>query len=316
MFHGPQLLNAYKNGVYDLKPEFKEIKSLISAYDLSIGNFETAVNPKLKVSGYPVFNSPTTVIDAVKYAGFDILDIANNHILDSGSEGFESTISNIKSRGLKVFGIYSKSKRKSTLLIVEKNGIKFGFLGFTATSNRRVDGNSTPSFFTSSSLKEITLAKKNCDFLIVYTHMGTEYMRTSTSTEVSNFNKIADSGADWVINSHPHVARQSRIYKTKDGRKVMINESLGNFISNQNDIYTDIGLVCILTIEKDVNGSIRVKNKELKAIYRLRYTSKADGKIKHIAVDAEKAKLYSEITVKQIQYIDNVRKWLINMINK
>ena len=309
MFNGPQVWNSKTKNGYDLKPEFKEIKKLISDADISIGNLETTIYPKKKVMGYPIFNSPIQALDALKYAGFDVLGISNNHSLDYGSIGYLSTIKHLKNTDFKYFGAYSKSKKIENLRILESKGIKVGILGYTEISNKAGNNDSGPVFFSKSSYTEISDAKKRCDFLIVYTHIGTEYKRESTPSEQKIFNQLADSGADWVINSHPHVGRKSRFYLTADNRKVLINESLGNFISNQNDKYTDVGVVSQLTLQKNGEGHVGVVSSNLSTVYRLRYTSE-DKKLTHVAVESKKWSEYKRITEKQGAYILALDKWL------
>lgn len=309
MFNGPQVWNAKTKDGYNLKPEFEEVRQLISSADLSIGNLETTVYPKKKVMGYPIFNSPIEALEALKYAGFDVLGISNNHSLDYGSAGYLSTIKYLKAHDFKYFGAFSKSKKIKNLRLVEMKGIKIGILGYTAISNKATNKDSGPVFFSKSSYAEITEAKKKCDYLIVYTHIGTEYKRASTSAEQKTFNQIADSGADWVINSHPHVGRKSRYYLTEDNRKVLINESLGNFISNQNDKFTDMGVVSQLSLKKNEAGQVEILNSNLSTVYRLRYTSE-DKKLNHIAIESRKWADYDRVTKNQGEYIIELDKWL------
>jgi len=72
--------------VYDFVPFFAEVRSLLRGADLVAGNLETTLGgPRKGYRGYPSFNSPDSLAEALRDAGFDLLFTANNHCLDSGA---------------------------------------------------------------------------------------------------------------------------------------------------------------------------------------------------------------------------------------
>ena len=82
-------------------------------------------NPDYPLSGYPLFNAPQSVTAAIKDAGYDVMDLAHNHILDSGLEGAFTTADAFKKVGIDPIGVYEKPVRdKAPLLIKNVNGIK------------------------------------------------------------------------------------------------------------------------------------------------------------------------------------------------
>src|SRR5690625_1099824 len=92
MLHTAQIESAYdaENDVYNFTPVFEDVKPILSAADLTLANFETTTaGPDRGYTGYPMFNSPDEVIDAISYAGIDVLTTANNHSLDTGREGLK-----------------------------------------------------------------------------------------------------------------------------------------------------------------------------------------------------------------------------------
>ncbi|MDO6355637.1 CapA family protein [Caloramator sp. CAR-1] len=310
IFHKPQINSARTNKGYDFKPSFSEIKDIISKADYAVFNFEGNVNTKLPPSGYPNFNSPIEAIDALKWAGFDAVVLANNHSLDTGLDGLKGTLKNYSLKGIKSIGA---GNQKDRALILDINGIKIGFLAYTQFINGRSSGLGYVNILDLKTIeKDIKNIKSNCDFCIVYLHYGTEYIRNATVKERELFRKIADLGADYIVGNHPHVVRESEAYKTKDGRWVIFNYSLGNFISNQKDKYTDIGLIVNLTLEKEDKRTY-IKDLDLIPVYRLKFYEKGRLHVKTITLD-RLDKYNEKINSEDLKYILGVSKE-INMKN-
>ena len=85
MVHARQLeIAAQPDGSYDFHPQFALIADSLAGADYTIANLETTIGKyhDMDYSGYPLFNSPESLLDAVKDAGVDFLTLANNHILD------------------------------------------------------------------------------------------------------------------------------------------------------------------------------------------------------------------------------------------
>ena len=89
MCHSTQFNYARQaDSTFNFKPVFREIKKYFDNSDVVIGNLETVVfGNEINYSGYPVFNTPEDFLKGLKYAGFDILVTANNHIFDQREKG-------------------------------------------------------------------------------------------------------------------------------------------------------------------------------------------------------------------------------------
>lgn len=301
LFHMPQVNSAKEKDSYNFKPMFSQIKSLVESKDIAVANFETTVNPKKKPSGYPCFNTPVQALEAIKSTGFDILLNDHNHSLDTGVEGLKSTNKYIKEYGFKVLG--SGEPQEDKWLIVEKNGIKVGMLSYTYGTNVGIQYKDLINYIDEKKInKDIATIKSKCDFIIVYLHLGTEYVRSVENFQENLVNNVAQMGADAILCSHPHVARKTEMLNVS-GRNVLVNYSMGNFISNQNDKYTDIGSMQSITIEK--KGSVtRIKSTETIPVYRLRYSN--NGKMVYQTVPVGSINNYSNIIdAKTISYIND-----------
>jgi len=242
MFHQTQLDSAYdaRSKTYDFKSVFEDVKPIISAADLAIANFETtAAGPGRPYSGYPIFNSPDEAIDAIKYAGFDVLTTANNHSLDTGSEGLKRTVEAIQSKGIDAVGTYNK-KTESRVLMKEVKEIKVAILSYTESTNglgskyAADELNAMINIMDKAAIvKDIREAKQlGADIIISLMHWGDEYVEQPNANQVEFAQLMAKEGADIILGSHPHVIQKSEFIET-EAQSTFVIYSMGNFISNQ-----------------------------------------------------------------------------------
>ena len=117
---------------YDFLPAYQAVAPLIQQADLSFINQETPVVAENPPASYPLFNSPVQLADSLQQLGFDIVNLANNHMLDQHAAGLQSTLSlmqkHFEPQGA-VIGV------NGAVPVVERNGIRFGFAAFTQHTN-------------------------------------------------------------------------------------------------------------------------------------------------------------------------------------
>src|SRR5699024_1766181 len=133
MFHDEQLRSAYheETDSYDFQGMFTDVEPILSAADLTLANFETTMaGPERPYIGYPHFNSPDEVADAIQSAGVDVLTTVNNHSLDTRDAGLKRTVKVLREKGFATVGTYDE-KPDSRVLIQEVKGIKFAILAYT-----------------------------------------------------------------------------------------------------------------------------------------------------------------------------------------
>lgn len=305
MFHPSQLDGAYDSstGTYDFTNSFKAVKSILQSADLAIANFEgtTAGNEKYAYQGYPLFNAPDEVLDALKDTGFDILVTANNHSLDTRKAGVIRTVEQIQARGIDNVGTYI-SKPKSRVLIKEVKDIKLAFIAYTEMVNG-LESVMTPedldamvNIVDETKIKEdIAYAKEqNADLIIAYMHWGNEYSRVQSDRQEILADMLFTEGVDIILGSHPHVIQPSRTIEYNGKHKFVIF-SMGNFISNQRietlkpyglpeEIakYTEDGVIVNLEIVKDgETKEVYLKNVEYTPLWVYKGTT-PDGRTEHI----------------------------------
>ena len=127
MVHSTQLDGAKTNNGYDFTDFFKYIKPKISAADLAVGNLEVTFGGTEagKYSGYPAFNTPDSLADVIKDAGFDLLLTTNNHCYDTGLAGLKRTLSVLTDKKLDYVGTKKVATEKD-YVIKNINGINQG----------------------------------------------------------------------------------------------------------------------------------------------------------------------------------------------
>ena len=267
LYHDIIYISAKKaDGTYDFHENFEYVKPLLKQADLVLGDFEGTVNKDHYLAGYPLFNAPGEVMDAIKDAGYQVLDLAHNHILDSQIEGVVSTADAIEKAGMIPVGVYThESRDKAPLVIKEVNGIKVAILAYSYGFNgieqsiSQEDYNRYLSDLNEDKMKaEIERAEKEADITIIMPQMGVEYQIEPTEEQKKLYHKMIDWGADIIFGGHPHVVEPAETVE-KEGDKKLIIYSMGNFISNQrietmqdveNAKWTERGVLMDVTIKK------------------------------------------------------------------
>lgn len=256
MCHLPQLNAAQiTKDSFDFKPSFNYIKESLENSDLTFGNLETVIGEEKDFyKGYPTFNSPPEFVDALKYAGFDILFTSNNHAYDQGISGILRTINSIKKNQMEYIGTYFSKSDYDSLRIISKKNFKIGLLAYTYGLNINLKMNKYAVKIIDTLLikREINqLKEKAADIIVVYFHFGDEYKRNPSSYQKEIVRKTIEYGADVIVASHPHVVQPIMIYSSgnKIG-KTLVAYSLGNFISNQRWRYSDAGVILSVYLSK------------------------------------------------------------------
>ena len=273
LYHIPIYRTALKeDGTYDFHENFEYVKPWLKQADLVIGDFEGTISPSHYLAGYPLFNAPGEVMDAIKDAGYQVLDLAHNHILDSQIEGVFSTADAIEKAGMTPIGVYTHEPReKAPIVIKEVNGIKVALLAYSYGFNgieeyiSKEDYDNHLSDLNEDKMKaEIERAEKEADITVIMPQMGIEYQLEPTEEQKQLYHKMIDWGADIIFGGHPHVVEPAETVE-KDGDKKLIIYSMGNFLSNQrietmqdeeNAKWTERGVLMDVTIKKKAGKTI------------------------------------------------------------
>jgi poly-gamma-glutamate synthesis protein (capsule biosynthesis protein) len=200
---------------------FKEVKDIFRNGDIVFGNLEAPISDYTDKKGFEAnfFRADPNVIEGLKNANFNVLSVANNHIMEHGDRTFLSTVSLLKENNITPVGVANKTE------ILEIDGFKIAILAYSFIE----DFIDNPPYNKINSEKKIREDVENIrdfvDLVILSLHWGYEYVPFPSPEQVEIGRKLIDSGADIIIGGHPHVIQSYEIYKGKP-----IVYSLGNFI--------------------------------------------------------------------------------------
>jgi len=233
---------------------FKKIEGAFHNADIVLGNLEGLLSykmvktqtPKINFCGLPEFAKE------LKKQGFNVINVANNHVLEHGVDLFLETVNILKNAGLQIIGLRDTEKYYSKPIFIIKDKKKVGIVGynwigkdkfkdadkcisqshdsvvnytwhrdkFTDEENRKVATQKN-----SNVICDIKQLKNDCDYIILVTHWGYEFVSNPPYGVTLEARSFIDAGADLIIGSHPHVLQGREYYNGK-----WIFYSLGNFL--------------------------------------------------------------------------------------
>ena len=212
-----------------------ELKELIQSCDWKVVNFEVPLKPKNSSNSQGRFFQNDDAPSFLLNLGFNLFSFANNHAFDYGIEGWKKTVDSLSG---KIFGS-GRYDDAYQVKIVEKNGLKIGFLALTYAARFGVFDNFTDkdsyacAWINDLKVNHIIIdAKKKVDYLVILPHDGIEYIDVPMPETISRYRDFIEYGADAVIGTHPHCPQGWEVYKGKP-----IFYSLGNFLFNSKDNY-------------------------------------------------------------------------------
>jgi len=214
------------NKLFENLPELKNADILFANLEGDVSDVGNNVGSKYS------FRMNPDILPVLKNTGFDIVSFANNHVGDWNMSAFKDTLSGLQEIGILKTGAGLNKEEVTNPTIIEKNGIKFGFLGASDVGPDWLEAKTDTGGILLASdpnLAEIIKnAKTKCDVLIVSFHFGEEYKLIHNARQEILAHMVIDNGADMVIGTHPHVMQDIEKYKGKT-----IVYSLGNFIFDQ-----------------------------------------------------------------------------------
>ena len=240
------------DGSYDYSFLFESITDYIDLADISVINQETILGGNsLGFSGFPRFNSPTEVGDAIAAAGFDVVLHASNHAADQGLAGIENCAAFWAQYPEVLMVGISGEEIDDRIPLLTVGDITFAILNYTYGPNMGTISSSLRGHlnmlcaynqksgvidFTSLNpqvLKDIQEAKQLADMVLVFPHWGTEYQTQPSSYQKKFAKEMADAGADLIIGTHPHAPQPVEWITAENGHQTLCYYSLGNYVSTQ-----------------------------------------------------------------------------------
>ncbi|MCI8759612.1 MAG: CapA family protein [Clostridia bacterium] len=292
--HNTQFWDAYNRstGEYDFSYVFQDIKQYTEKSDVTIANLETSFAGVDKgYSNYPTFNSPDSLVTALKNIGIDIITTAGNHCLDMGFSGLSRTIDVLNQNEIEHLGTYQSEEEQNKLFLKNINGAKVAFINYTYGTN----GIPIPSGkdFCVNLIdkdlieKHIEQAKlEKADIIIACMHWGTEYRTTANEEQKELSDFLFQTGVDIIIGNHPHVIEpfETREVIMPNGsvKQCFVAYALGNFTADQNAINTRDSIILNLKITKKADESVSIDTIDYIPIYMYKNPSLSIQKFKLI----------------------------------
>jgi len=210
---------------------FQEVLPILRRADVLFGNLESVVLPPGFPSGQLDSHAMASKFDgtlALVEAGFHVLNLANNHILDGGTSGMFHTRDLLEARGIIAAGIGLNQIEARRLRVLERSGLRWGFLCYAEDSNYTLSTNGPCHAYYEPTviLEDIARARSQVDVLVVSIHADLEFVDTPSPRRREVFRKFAHAGATLVLGHHPHVPQG-----VEQVGASLVAYSLGNFVS-------------------------------------------------------------------------------------
>ena len=209
---------------------FDGIRKLFAEGDFNFCNLESVLSetgirrwwlPSVEMRGFPA------CVDGLASAGINVVNVANNHILQHGMLAFHETIELLASGGIDVVGV--DVERKSRVFRCTRNGIDFAFAGYSMHPEEYYSGDNIAYSFRDDVqriVEEVRDLRAGFDgFIVCSMHWGHEFIHYPTPEQVDFAHRLIDAGVNVLLGHHPHVLQGCEEYNGG-----LICYSLGNFI--------------------------------------------------------------------------------------
>jgi len=205
-------------------PWRKEIKKIVSDDDIVLGNLESPLVHEADAIKKTFFGDPEFVC-FLRECGINVVNIANNHILEQGNEGFRSTIQALNNAELGIIGQSIDSKSK--IFYIDVKGLKIAIAGFSNVDLHIIQNDNHFAVLNEDNVINTieSMEEHMVDLKILSFHWGNEYIHVPSIDQRKMAYKFIDNGADIIVGHHPHVIQPYEKYKHGH-----IFYSLGNFI--------------------------------------------------------------------------------------
>ena len=287
-------------GGYNYTRAFMDVASTLSDADLTVLNLEGNICGE--PYGSDTTSAPRELLEGLRNAGVDLIQMANSCTINNGLIGLTSTLQSIRAAGLEPVGAFaseSEFQQSKGYTITEAQGVKVAFVAFTkglggrglpagndnlvnilyedyASTYDKIDRNRITSV-----LKAVEAEKP--DITIALLHWGSEYNDDISDTQKSIVNLMKKQGVDVIIGTHPHTV-QAIEYDELAG--TLVAYSLGDFFGDASRGGTNYSIILDLEITKDSStGTTKVTNYSYTPIYTVSEAEGADGYRRVVRID-------------------------------
>ena len=287
-------------GGYNYTRAFMDVASTLSDADLTVLNLEGNICGE--PYGSDTTSAPRELLDGLRNAGVDLIQMANSCTINNGLIGLTSTLQSIRAAGLEPVGAFaseSEFRESKGYTITQAQGVKVAFVAFTkglggrglpagndnlvnilyedyASTYDKIDRTRITSV-----LKAVEAEKP--DITIALLHWGSEYNDDISDTQKSIVNLMKKQGVDVIIGTHPHTV-QAIEYDELAG--TLVAYSLGDFFGDASRGGTNYSIILDVEITKDSStGTTKVTDYSYTPIYTVSEVETADGYRRVVRID-------------------------------
>ncbi|CAG0951266.1 Capsule biosynthesis protein CapA [Anaerolineales bacterium] len=240
------IISEAYTGNYNYPFEF--VAEELRTADITVGSLDGSLSDESDPMPCPESMNligPARMVEGLQFAGFDVMTIATNHVKDCGEKGFScdeksllDTVNSLKTVGIQPTGAGNTLFDSRAPAIVERNGIRFAFLGINQIDPRVWATENTPGTAPLSDAHveivkgEINAARQIADVVIVLPHWGPEYEINPQDVQRGWAQEFIEAGASLVVGNHPHIIQPMEVFSDK-----LVFYSLGNFVFDQEQDY-------------------------------------------------------------------------------
>ena len=296
------------SGTYNYDNIFDSFAPYASRVDWGVANLEVTLcgdDNGYNYSGYPNFNCPDAITDALKKAGFDMLLTANNHSFDTRQKGFDRTQQIVADRGFAHIGTRPTEDAKN-YLIKEVNGITIGMTCYTYNTGYDSKGNASlntipltteanalTNSFSYNKLDEFyqklsgeleQMRQDGAEAIMLFSHWGDEYQIKENTTQRKMAQALCNLGIDVIVGNHAHVVQPVSLLTNEndDSKKTLCLYSTGNSVSNiykteRFPVHTEDGMLFCVTFAKYTDGTVLVDAAKVIPTWVYRYPDPDTG---------------------------------------
>jgi len=253
---------------FNFLPMYDGIAHLVREADIAFINMETPIAGEHRnFYGFPNFNTPKEAAEAIMELGFNVINIANNHMMDMEEQGYKNHLDYWDAQDVLYIGGYRNKDDFENIRVFEKDGISIAWVSFTyGTNGMHLPAGSQmfiPLISDNLMIQQVQRAKTKADLVFVSMHWGPEDRFSASAEQRRQAQILVDNGVDVIIGHHPHVLQEVKwVDRTNysGGGQTLIAYSLGNLISTQHPLINMVGGLLQFDIVKNPHNEITIES--------------------------------------------------------
>jgi poly-gamma-glutamate synthesis protein (capsule biosynthesis protein) len=279
----------------DFTLPYQIVGDALRSADIAVGSLDGAISDLSPPSPCPQTMNligPARTVEGLRYAGFDVITVATNHAKDCGRLGwncsdraFHDTLSNLRAAGILPVGGGENLAAALAPVIVERQGVRFAFIGVTEVGPNTFAGPTQPGTAPLSDesfpavLAAIGAARLIADVVIVLPQWGVEYAETPSAGQLRWAGLMIDAGATLVIGNQSHVVQPVEVFAAADGSgaRGVVAYELGNFVFDQGPWRTRQGMLFEATFEGRRLAGWRLRPIHILSLYQPAWPDEAEA---------------------------------------